>query len=85
MEELGVNSNTLEKYGAVSEETAIEMANGLLNRDNLDLSLSVTGIAGPDGGTEEKPIGLVYLCISTKDQSIPIKCNFNGNRESIQK
>ncbi|CAK7043762.1 competence/damage-inducible protein A [uncultured Tissierella sp.] len=84
MEELGVNSNTLEKYGAVSEETAIEMANGLLNRDNLDLSLSVTGIAGPDGGTEEKPIGLVYLCISTKDQSIPIKCNFNGNRESIQ-
>ncbi|MCQ4921736.1 competence/damage-inducible protein A [Tissierella carlieri] len=84
MEELGVNSNTLEKYGAVSEETAIEMANGLLNRDNLDLSLSVTGIAGPDGGTEEKPIGLVYLCISTKDKSIPIKCNFNGNRESIQ-
>ncbi|MBU5314284.1 competence/damage-inducible protein A [Tissierella carlieri] len=84
MEELGVNSNTLEKYGAVSEETAIEMANGLLNRDNLDLSLSVTGIAGPDGGTEEKPIGLVYLCISTKDKSMPIKCNFNGNRESIQ-
>ncbi len=84
MEEVGVNPRTLENYGAVSKETAMEMANGLLTRKNLDISLAVTGIAGPDGGTEEKPVGLVYLCISTKERSLPIKCNFNGNRESIQ-
>lgn len=84
MEEVGVSPNTLKNYGAVSKETAIEMANGLLTRKNLDISLAVTGIAGPDGGTEEKPVGLVYLCISTKERSLPIKCNFNGNRESIQ-
>lgn len=84
MEEVGVSLSTLENYGAVSKETAMEMANGLLTRKNLDISLAVTGIAGPDGGTEEKPVGLVYLCISTKERSLPIKCNFNGNRESIQ-
>lgn len=84
MEEVGVNPNTLENYTAVSEETAIEMANGLLSRNDLDIVLSVTGIAGPDGGTEEKPVGLVYLCIATRDKTTPIKCNFNGNRESIQ-
>lgn len=84
MEEVGVKSSTLENYTAVSEETAIEMAKGLLTRNSLSLALSVTGIAGPDGGTEEKPVGLVYLCIATKDTIIPIKCNFNGNRESIQ-
>ncbi|WP_312906941.1 competence/damage-inducible protein A [Tissierella praeacuta] len=84
IEELGVKSDTLEKYGAVSEETAIEMANGLLTRNNLNLALSITGIAGPDGGTDKKPVGLVYMCIANKGISIPIKCNFNGNRESIQ-
>ncbi|WP_353095247.1 competence/damage-inducible protein A [Tissierella praeacuta] len=84
MEEVNVKSDILEKYGAVSKETAIEMANGLLTRNNLDLALSVTGIAGPDGGTEDKPVGLVYIGISNRNKFITIKCNFNGNRESIQ-
>lgn len=84
IQEVGVNPNTLKDFGAVSKETSIEMAKGLLNRDNLDITLSVTGIAGPDGGTEEKPVGLVYLCICTRGMVMPIKCILNGNRESIQ-
>ncbi|MDD3168147.1 MAG: competence/damage-inducible protein A [Eubacteriales bacterium] len=62
MEELGVKAETLEKFGAVSEETAIEMAEGLKKVTGSRLCISVTGIAGPDGGTEEKPVGLVYIC-----------------------
>ena len=60
---LGVSSETLESYGAVSEHTAKEMAAGLLNKSRADISVSITGIAGPDGGTEEKPVGLVYVCL----------------------
>ena len=84
MEELNVEKTTLENYGAVSEETAYEMAKGLFGKANLDIVVSVTGIAGPDGGTEEKPVGLVYICIMTKDEYEIIKCNFNGNRNLIQ-
>lgn len=84
IEEVGVKMSTLEKYGAVSRETALEMATGLLNKAKLDLTLSVTGIAGPGGGTKEKPVGLVYLCISTKDKTKVIECNFTGTRERIQ-
>lgn len=62
MEELGVKAETLEKFGAVSEETAVEMAEGLRKVTGSRLCISVTGIAGPDGGTEEKPVGLVYIC-----------------------
>lgn len=62
MEELGVKAETLEQHGAVSEETAIEMAEGLKKVTGSRLCISVTGIAGPDGGTEEKPVGLVYIC-----------------------
>src|SRR5690606_27340214 len=84
IEELGVNPLTIEKFGVVSEETAIEMAKGLLNRSNLDIALSITGIAGPEGGTDEKPVGLVYICISNREKVVPIKCNFIGTRENIQ-
>lgn len=85
MEEVGVKPETLENFGAVSKETAFEMANGLLNRSNiLDIVVSVTGIAGPSGGTEIKPVGLVYLCICTKNKYKVIKCNFKGNRKYIQ-
>lgn len=85
IEEVGVKPETLETFGAVSKETAFEMAKGLLNSSNsLDIVLSITGIAGPNGGTEIKPIGLVYVCISTRNTYEIIKCNFNGNRECIQ-
>jgi len=84
IEEVDVNPSTLENFSAVSEETAEEMVNGLLKRRNLDLGLSITGIAGPDGGTTNKPVGLVYLCISNREKSEIVKCNFTGNREAIQ-
>lgn len=63
---LNVSEDTLSKYGAVSEQTATEMVNGLLNATNSDYALATTGIAGPTGGTKEKPVGLVYIGISNK-------------------
>lgn len=67
MDELGVKAETLEKYGAVSEETALEMAEGVRKKAGTDIGISVTGIAGPDGGTEEKPVGLAYIGLSLED------------------
>ena len=61
MEELGVSAETLEKYGAVSEETALEMVEGLKSASGSDICISVTGIAGPGGGSAEKPVGLIYI------------------------
>ena len=61
IEELGVSPQTLEEYGAVSEETAKEMAIGVYRTTKSNICISVTGIAGPDGGTEIKPVGLVYI------------------------
>lgn len=85
IEELNVNRDTLEKYGAVSKETAYEMARGLLESSNsLDLVLSITGIAGPGGGSPDKPIGLVYMCIMNRNGYEIIKENFNGNRRMVQ-
>lgn len=84
VEELGVNPSIIDNFGVVSEETAIEMAKGLLNRNNIDIALSITGLAGPEGSTNEKPIGLVYICISNRDKTTTIKCNFIGNRKNIQ-
>lgn len=69
-EELGVKSETLEKYGAVSEETAREMTAGLKAKTGSDLCISVTGIAGPGGGTAEKPVGLVYICADYKGKVV---------------
>ena len=63
VEELGVKKETLERFGAVSEETAREMTAGLKKKTGSRVCISVTGIAGPDGGTDEKPVGLVYICL----------------------
>lgn len=84
MDELGVKQETLDAYGAVSEETAYEMAKGLINKTKSDIVLSVTGIAGPGGGSEKKPVGLVYFCIMNKDNHKLIRSIFSGNRERIQ-
>ena len=64
MDELGVKAETLEKYGAVSEEVALEMADGVRKKSGTDIGISVTGIAGPDGDTEDKHVGLVYIGLS---------------------
>lgn len=68
MQELGVKKETLEKYGAVSEETAMEMAEGLRAVSGSDVCISVTGIAGPTGGSREKPVGLVYIGLVYKNR-----------------
>lgn len=68
VEELGVKQETLDKYGAVSEETAMEMAAGVREASGCDIGISVTGIAGPDGGTKEKPVGLTYIGFAYKDK-----------------
>lgn len=67
IDELGVKAETLEKHGAVSEETAREMAEGVRRKAGTDIGISVTGIAGPDGGTDEKPVGLVYIGLSLEE------------------
>ena len=65
---LGVTFDTLDKYGAVSEECAIEMAQGLQKTTGADICVSTTGIAGPTGGTKEKPVGLMYSAIVFRDK-----------------
>ncbi len=80
MELLGVSEDILEKYGAVSEQVAKAMAEGIRTKSNVDIGLSTTGIAGPTGGTKEKPVGLVYIGLSTKDEILVKKFQFSGDR-----
>jgi len=79
-----VSNDTLETFGAVSEETAREMVDGTIKTTGCDYAVAITGIAGPDGGTEEKPVGLVYIACGCKDNVIVKKCQFNGNREKVR-
>ena len=81
---LGVRKETINKYGAVSKETAEEMARGVRQINDSDIGLSVTGIAGPGGGTDEKPVGLVYIGLSTPEITFVKKFNFAGNRQLIR-
>lgn len=81
---LDVSKNTLKKYGAVSEETAREMALGGVFAADTDACVAVTGIAGPDGGTEEKPVGLVYLACCLKNEVTVEECHFHGTRTEIR-
>ncbi len=85
MKLIGVKKETLEKYGAVSEHTASEMAEGILKLSGADVSVAVTGIAGPTGGTAEKPVGLVFIGVSGKYGTFTYKNNFNGNRDEVRK
>lgn len=81
MQRLDVKKETLDKFGAVSEEVAKEMVQGLKS----EVAISITGIAGPSGGTEEKPVGLVYIGIKIKDKIFVKKRIFRGSREVIRK
>lgn len=81
---LGVKNETLDKYGAVSEETAREMAIGIAQTSKTDASIITTGIAGPEGGTLEKPVGLVYIGVYVKGEVKIQRCIFSGNRNKIR-
>lgn len=82
---LKVKLSTLKKYGAVSEETVLEMAKGMREISDTDIALAITGIAGPDGGTKTKPVGLVWIGISTKDKTYANKIIFNRERKLNKK
>ncbi|QVK18134.1 competence/damage-inducible protein A [Mycoplasmatota bacterium] len=81
---LGVKKETLLRCGAVSSETAREMAIGVKETSHADIGLSVTGIAGPTGGTKEKPVGLVYTAVHWNGQTYVFKNNFNGDRYKVR-
>ena len=81
---VGVKKTTLQRYGAVSEQTAEEMAKGAVLLTKADVSVAVTGIAGPDGGTEEKPVGLVYIACNVKGKVTVKKYRFSGNRTKVR-
>jgi len=77
---LDVPQELIKLYGAVSEEVALAMADGLRKKYNVDIGLSTTGIAGPAGGTKNKPVGQVFIAISIKNKSYVKKFLFKGNR-----
>lgn len=81
---LGVKEETIRNYGAVSSQTAEEMAIGAKRVGNTDIGISVTGIAGPDGGSVEKPVGLCYIGISIGDKVKVHRLRFNGNRKRLK-
>jgi PncC family amidohydrolase len=81
---VGVRASTLKKFGAVSKETAREMAKGVRKITNSDIGIAITGIAGPGGGTKDKPVGLVYIAIAGEESTKIEKCLFSGNRENIR-
>ena len=83
-EYLGVSSELLESHGAVSREAAEAMAVGVRTRSGADIALAVTGIAGPAGGTEEKPVGTVFIAIATAEENWVTKFHFLGDREQIR-
>lgn len=77
---LGVKAETLSEYGAVSQETAGEMASGIRKKMGTDLGVSITGIAGPGGGSDEKPVGLVFIGLSSKNETRVFKINLRHDR-----
>lgn len=81
MKYLGVKAETLEDFGAVSEQVATEMAEGMRIHSGADISVAVTGIAGPDGGSDDKPVGMVYAAVSTEKRSLCRLYQFFRRRE----
>jgi nicotinamide-nucleotide amidase len=82
---LGVNSLTLSVFGSVSEQTVREMAQGVLQHSNAHISVAITGIAGPTGGTTDKPVGTVWIAICNLDKKIKASVDiFSGHRRNIR-
>lgn len=81
---LNVKPETLSQYGAVSEQVAAEMAQGIASTANSNIGVSITGIAGPDGGTDEKPVGLVYIAVCINGKTSVKQFKFSGDRQRIR-
>ncbi|MCP4681955.1 MAG: competence/damage-inducible protein A [Desulfobacterales bacterium] len=81
---LQVDPETIETFGAVSDKTAREMAQGVKEKMNSDIGLAVTGIAGPDGGSEDKPVGTVFIALAATNKVLSGKYEFRGNRKQIK-
>lgn len=81
---IGVSGETLKSYGAVSPQVAGEMAKGAAKAAGCDVAVSCTGIAGPDGGTEEKPVGLVYIGCLVKGKLTVLENHFQGSRQQVR-
>ncbi|MBO5733780.1 MAG: nicotinamide-nucleotide amidohydrolase family protein [Clostridia bacterium] len=81
---LGVPRKLLEEYGAVSEQVARAMAEGVCRVSGAELGLSATGIAGPTGGTDEKPVGLVYMGVCYKGKTSVVRRVFKGSRAQVR-
>ncbi len=81
---LGVSKETLARFGAVSDEMAREMAEGLLRSSGADVAISTTGIAGPDGGTAEKPVGLIFIGCATRSCTAVRELRLSGDRAEIR-
>lgn len=85
MKLLGVHKATLNAHGAVSEETAAEMARGALALFDADVAVSITGIAGPSGGTEQKPVGLTYIGLAARGEVLVVQRHlWNGDRLAVK-
>ena len=82
---LGVDKDTMEQFGAVSEQTARQMAIGAAKAAGCQAAVATTGIAGPDGGTDEKPVGLVYIGAVVRDDVVIEKHIFKGDRADVRK
>lgn len=83
---LGVAPGVLDAFGAVSRQTAEQMARGVLDHSRAHLSIAITGIAGPDGGTAEKPVGLVWFARALRDGAVSsFEHRFAGNREAVRR
>ena len=83
---LGVKQSTLNEYGAVSGETVLEMSDGVFSHTDADVAVSISGIAGPGGGSEDKPVGLVWLSWGKRDKTVFANpFNFSGDRETVRK
>lgn len=83
IQELGVSPNTIQTEGAVSESCARQMVNGIAKKFNTRIAISTTGIAGPGGGTDEKPVGLIYIGVKVDDKTEVQKFQLRGNREQF--